>query len=131
MKKDDERFKSLKSEGLILIWNPSTGECFNVNGSFCPLQQVWSIIGKLNVWGNISNAESPQHVDWNSEKSNQWLPLFSKPVDESKLPSLQPGGAESHAVHYEKVDKTKVSRLTQQIERSLKESFMIWRKTSR
>lgn len=37
----------------------------------------------------MSPYDLPQHLDWNFEKSAQWLPLFSKPIPENKLPSLQ------------------------------------------
>jgi len=36
-------------KNAILIWNPSTGEYFNCHDNFCPLQKVWTAIGRLNV----------------------------------------------------------------------------------
>lgn len=88
------------------------------NDNFCPLQKVWAVIGNSNVrryelivlwlnlrecmlgkwyknyilkmWANISEHERPHQLDWDLNKTGTWKPLFSKPVEDSKVSSVQP-----------------------------------------
>jgi len=72
----------------------------------------------------VSLKQRPDELDWEVEKSKDWLPLFPKGISESKLPRLQMGSPA-----FSEADEREGSRLGQRIERHLKESFMKWRQS--
>lgn len=45
----DEKVINKHMKNLVLIWNACTGDYYHANDNFCPLQQVWAMIGSSNV----------------------------------------------------------------------------------
>jgi hypothetical protein len=43
----------------------------------------------LQIWANVSEVERPHQLDWNIGKSKTWLPLFSTPMPDDKIPCVQ------------------------------------------
>lgn len=74
------------------------------------------------MWGNVSAKIRPDELDWEIEKSKDWLPLFPKGISSSKLPRLI-----MEPISFLEADEVEGSRLGQRIERQLKEGFMKWR----
>jgi coiled-coil and C2 domain-containing protein 2A len=121
---DKKISKSMKNS--CLIWNPCSGEYYHANDNFCPLQAVWAVVGNLNMWANVSENERPHQLDWDFSKSSTWKPLFSKPLEENKVSSVQ-----TMEVVFKPADQVQANSLAQRMERHLKDAFMKWRKTSK
>ncbi|XP_013886702.1 coiled-coil and C2 domain-containing protein 2A [Austrofundulus limnaeus] len=104
------------------IWNPSSGQCYETNDPFCPLQTVGCLVNSDNVWFNVQEKASPQNLSLDITKSNLWKPFFSRFFSHPGLSSIQP-----EELVYRRTDKAAAVELQDRIEKILKERIMKWR----
>uniref|UniRef100_A0A3Q2QNJ9 Coiled-coil and C2 domain containing 2A n=1 Tax=Fundulus heteroclitus TaxID=8078 RepID=A0A3Q2QNJ9_FUNHE len=103
------------------IWNPSSGQFYNKDDAFCPLQTVGCLVNADNVWYNVQENPSPLNTNFDITKSNMWKPFFSRSFSHPGLSSVQP-----EELVYRPVDRAAAAEL-QDVEKILKEKIMEWR----
>uniref|UniRef100_A0A3Q3AMX4 Coiled-coil and C2 domain containing 2A n=1 Tax=Kryptolebias marmoratus TaxID=37003 RepID=A0A3Q3AMX4_KRYMA len=104
------------------IWNPSSGQCFEWDDPFCPLQTVGCLVNPDNVWFNVQQKTSPPNMSFDITKSKLWKPFFSRFFSHPGLSSIQP-----EELAYRHADKAAAVELQDRIEKILKEEIMKWR----
>ncbi|XP_033217740.1 coiled-coil and C2 domain-containing protein 2A-like [Belonocnema kinseyi] len=58
-----------------IIWDPETGDCFELGDSRSPLIKVLRLINHQNVWVNAHKIMSPVDLKYNPKVSTDWQPL--------------------------------------------------------
>ncbi|XP_012716702.2 coiled-coil and C2 domain-containing protein 2A isoform X3 [Fundulus heteroclitus] len=104
------------------IWNPSSGQFYNKDDSFCPLQTVGCLVNADNVWYNVQENPSPLNTNFDITKSNMWKPFFSRSFSHPGLSSVQP-----EELVYRPIDRAAAAELQDRVEKILKEKIMEWR----
>uniref|UniRef100_A0A1A7XKZ0 Coiled-coil and C2 domain containing 2A n=1 Tax=Iconisemion striatum TaxID=60296 RepID=A0A1A7XKZ0_9TELE len=104
------------------IWNPSSGQCFDRDDTFCPLQTIGCLVNSDNVWFNIQEKTSPVNMSFDITNTSWWKPFFSRSFSHPGLSSVQP-----EELVYFYTDHSAASELQDRIEKILKEKVMEWR----
>ncbi|XP_050400906.2 coiled-coil and C2 domain-containing protein 2A [Patella vulgata] len=113
----------LTEEGTQMwLWNASTGEHFNVQDSFCPVQVVGCVMNQNNIWANIQPYEKPVQIDFRFNNTSCWRPIFERSFANPVLGAIQP-----ERLHYIDTDKKHAEDLQEKIEQLLKNKIMDWR----
>ncbi|MEQ2178268.1 hypothetical protein GOODEAATRI_012263 [Goodea atripinnis] len=71
------------------IWNPCSGQFYDKDDTFCPLQTVGCLVNSDNVWYNIQENPSPLSTNFDITKANMWKPFFSRSFSHPGLSSVQ------------------------------------------
>uniref|UniRef100_A0A1A8EWC9 Coiled-coil and C2 domain containing 2A n=2 Tax=Nothobranchius korthausae TaxID=1143690 RepID=A0A1A8EWC9_9TELE len=106
----------------FFIWNPSSGQCFERDDTFCPLQTIGCLVNSDNVWFNIQEKTSPVNMSFDITNTSWWKPFFSRSFSHPGLSSVQP-----EELVYFHTDRAAASDLQDRIEKILKEKVMEWR----
>ncbi|XP_015259772.1 PREDICTED: coiled-coil and C2 domain-containing protein 2A [Cyprinodon variegatus] len=104
------------------IWNPSSGQFYEKDDAFCPLQTVGCLVNSDNVWLNIQENPSPLNTNFDITKANMWKPFFSRSFSHPGLSSVQP-----EELVYRQTDVAAAAELQDRVEKILKEKIMEWR----
>uniref|UniRef100_A0A1A8PMW8 Coiled-coil and C2 domain containing 2A n=1 Tax=Nothobranchius pienaari TaxID=704102 RepID=A0A1A8PMW8_9TELE len=104
------------------IWNPSSGQCFERDDTFCPLQTIGCLVNSDNVWFNIQEKTSPVNMSFDITNTSWWKPFFSRSFSHPGLSSVQP-----EELVYFHTDRAAASDLQDRTEKILKEKVMEWR----
>ncbi|KAM4739626.1 coiled-coil and C2 domain-containing protein 2A isoform 2-T2 [Anableps anableps] len=111
-----------REQSGYFIWNPSSGQFYNKDDTFCPLQTVGCLVNSDNVWFNVQENPSPLNTNFDITKANIWKPFFSRSFSHPGLSSVQP-----EELAYRHTDKAAAAELQDRIEKILKEKIMEWR----
>ncbi|XP_035270947.1 coiled-coil and C2 domain-containing protein 2A isoform X2 [Anguilla anguilla] len=109
-------------QSRLVIWNPSSGQCYGQYDTFCPLQAVGCLVSAENVWFNTQVHDAPMRMSFDVSKSKFWKPFFSRAFSDPGLSSVQPD-----QLVYRRTDKTAAVELQDRIEKILREKMMEWR----
>ncbi|XP_033097939.1 coiled-coil and C2 domain-containing protein 2A-like isoform X1 [Anneissia japonica] len=109
-------------DGEYKIWNPSTGEWYYKNDTFCPLKSVMALMNNENIWANIQPSDAPNMMDFDTSKSTCWKPFFHRGFSNPGLSSVQP-----NELVYQETSPQNVLRLQDRIEKELRDAIMNWR----
>ncbi|XP_047231585.1 coiled-coil and C2 domain-containing protein 2A isoform X1 [Girardinichthys multiradiatus] len=104
------------------IWNPCSGQFYDKDDTFCPLQTVGCLVNSDNVWYNIQENPSPLSTNFDITKANMWKPFFSRSFSHPGLSSVQP-----EELIYRHTDRAAAAELQDRVEKILKEKIMEWR----
>ncbi|XP_015783805.2 coiled-coil and C2 domain-containing protein 2A-like [Tetranychus urticae] len=108
------------------VWNPISGEKYNIRDSYIPLNAVGTIFTSENVYANIQKQDHPNRLNYDVTKASCWKPLFNRKFPNPGLTSIQP-----EMIDYEPIDEEYIKQLQNNLEKNLRESLMRWRKNSR
>ncbi|GLH06303.1 Coiled-coil and C2 domain-containing protein 2A [Gryllus bimaculatus] len=114
-----------RGEGEYCLWDPASGQFFDVHSSFCPLRKVFCLINDENIWANVQNVELPQHTKFDVNKRSDWWPAFGRGIG-SPTTSIQP-----QVLEYNNTSPAAVQFLQDKIEKHLRDSLVKWRRTAR
>ncbi|XP_074594810.1 coiled-coil and C2 domain containing 2A [Brevipalpus obovatus] len=107
------------------IWNPMTGEKFNIRDSYIPLHAIGTIFTSENVYANAQKQEHPNRLNYDLTKTSDWRPLFNRKFPNPRLPTVQP-----ETINFESPDPEYVRQLQIELERNLSECLIEWREKS-
>ncbi|KAF6780316.1 hypothetical protein AHF37_00462 [Paragonimus kellicotti] len=120
------------------LWNPSTGDSYSVTNVSCPMRAVYGLVSAQNVWANVQTKHEPWEIDWNLSDRNAWAPLFQKTFQSKKHPSHSVNVKQHSPVLstvqplqliYEELDSREVDLVKFEIEATLRDALMNWRKS--
>ncbi|KAF5398859.1 hypothetical protein PHET_08038 [Paragonimus heterotremus] len=120
------------------LWNPSTGDSYSVNNVSCPMRAVYGLVSAQNVWANVQTKHEPWEIDWDLSDKNAWTPLFQKNVQSKKRPGHSVNVKQQSPVLstvqplrliYEELDNREVDLVKFEIEATLRDALMNWRKS--
>ncbi|XP_050733212.1 coiled-coil and C2 domain-containing protein 2A-like [Eriocheir sinensis] len=115
-----------EAQGEWLVWQPSTGRCYNPRHPFSPLHAVHQLVTQDNIWGNVQKYDDPPRVNLDVSGSG-WRPFFGRGgVRDPGLASVQP-----QRLDLLPPDAEQVKALQERLELSLRDAFMKWRGTNR
>lgn len=109
-----------------MAWNASTGECFDVQDSFCPIQSVGCLINHENIWVNIQPDSQPSRMTFDVNNGKNWRPFFDHKFPNPGLTSIQP-----EKITYVETESAFVDQLRDKIEVTVRNEIMAWRKRFR
>jgi hypothetical protein len=69
--------ESAQTGGRVAFWNAVKGKRFDCKDPLCTLKEVFYVVNKDNVWGNIQPAHAIASTSFNFEDPLQWRPLLS------------------------------------------------------
>ncbi|XP_076825165.1 coiled-coil and C2 domain-containing protein 2A-like isoform X2 [Clavelina lepadiformis] len=105
------------------VWNANTGQHYLATDNLSPLKSIGCLVNGDNIWFNIQPHDQPSKVRFELTRGADWKPFFtSKFPRPPTMQSVQPD-----SLFYVTTDRSYVSRLTDSIERTLKEKIMAWR----
>ncbi|KAK6617101.1 hypothetical protein RUM43_014703 [Polyplax serrata] len=114
-----------KATVKYFIWDPTNGQKYNVDDSFCPLQKVYCVINDQNIWANVQAEEMPRRTRFDLTKRADWFPAFGKNVP-APIVGVQP-----EFIDYKTTSRQAVDFLQDKIEKRLRDNLMKWRKRKR
>ena len=71
-------FILLKKETFSILIDPIYYRTWKLEDKSNTLIKIHTIFNEKNIWFNIQNFEEPWNINYNFERSNQWLSFFSK-----------------------------------------------------
>ena len=71
------------------LWNPITGENYEIENAHCPLRSVGTIIACDNIYGNIQTEVHPSKISYALTNPSCWRPFFGKSYRNPGLASIQ------------------------------------------
>ncbi|KAJ9583994.1 hypothetical protein L9F63_021664, partial [Diploptera punctata] len=107
------------------LWDPASGQKYSIQDNFCPLQKVYCLINDENIWFNVQKEELPWRTRFDITRKSDWWPAFGHSVG-APMGSVQPASLE-----YTVTSLSATQLLQDRIEKTLKDSLMKWRRTSR
>lgn len=110
-----------EESGQYMIWNPGTGQYYNVHDNFCPLISVGCVINDENIFANVQQYEKPAQMNFDLNNSSHWAPFYSRKFPNQHLGSIQP-----ETLFYFTAKKN-VVELQEKLEQHLKNKIMEWR----
>eukprot|EP00039_Didymoeca_costata_P013217 m.197200 g.197200 ORF g.197200 m.197200 type:complete len:1490 (+) comp15709_c0_seq4:147-4616(+) len=112
-------------DSSFLLWNPVSGENYNLNDPFCPLKRIDIVFDNTNVWGNMQPNPNPGNMNFDFGVSKNWKPFFSKSFPRpATLPSIQA------PVDYVMPSPGTVSTLEAKVTNFLREKVRSWREAN-
>lgn len=110
----------------IWVWNASSGQHFNIQDSYSPLQHVYCIISSDNIWANIQKTDIPSQMTFDLNSTKDWRAFFRQKFPNPGLNTIQ-----SSPLNYSPVDQQFAQKLQENLEVMLKDSIMKWRRRFR
>ncbi|XP_066996187.2 coiled-coil and C2 domain-containing protein 2A [Anabrus simplex] len=113
------------------LWDPASGQRYDVRDNLSPLQKVYCLINNKNIWLNIQIEERPGRIRYDVSNIAEWLPAFGRtflfgPIISAPMTSVQPP-----VLDYRQTHMPSVLLLQEKIEKHLRDSLMRWRRTAR
>ncbi len=68
---------SPETAGKVSFWNAVKGKRYDCKDPLCTLKEIFYVVNKENVWGNIQPAHAIASTSFNLEDPLQWRPLLS------------------------------------------------------
>ncbi|XP_033609176.1 coiled-coil and C2 domain-containing protein 2A isoform X2 [Cryptotermes secundus] len=107
------------------LWDPSSGQKYSIQDSFCPLQKVFCLVNDENIWVNVQQEELPWRTRFDISHRSDWRPAFGRSIG-APMGSVQPA-----SLDYTATSVSATQLLQDRIEKQLRDSLMKWRKTAR
>ncbi|RKO85860.1 hypothetical protein BDK51DRAFT_34945, partial [Blyttiomyces helicus] len=113
---------SMPGPAVFRLFNPVTGEKYELRDSHCPLKEIGCVFNGENIWGNIQRYADPARMNFDFHDLASWRPLFLRSFPKPELPSVQM----EHPV-YKSVSDRWVKNLEEKIERAVVSAVEEWR----
>ncbi|CAG9467202.1 unnamed protein product [Pedinophyceae sp. YPF-701] len=79
----------LLPKAALTLWDPVSGQAYDVRDGTLPLRQVDVVMGVDNAWANVQAQTHPLHISWDLDNAREWRALFDLQEPIRKLASLQ------------------------------------------
>ncbi|XP_055907018.1 coiled-coil and C2 domain-containing protein 2A [Eupeodes corollae] len=102
-----------------IVVDPSSGRKYSTKDSYCPVNKVFCIFSKNNIYCNIQSENRVSMMSFDIEDSSCWFPMFNK-----KNPAPL-GGVQK--LNYTYLNSNTISELRKNIERKIMKKISAWR----
>jgi hypothetical protein len=76
---------SPENGGKVAFWNAVRGKRYDSKDPLCTLKEIFYVVNKDNVWGNIQPAQAIGSTLFDLEDQLQWRPLLSPKFREQSM----------------------------------------------
>ena len=69
---------SQDASSRVMFWNAVKGKRYDLADPLCTLKDIFYVVDKDNVWGNVQATQSIASTSFNFEDATSWRPLLTQ-----------------------------------------------------
>ncbi|KAL3768276.1 hypothetical protein ACHAWO_012386 [Cyclotella atomus] len=114
------------SSGDVLLWDATSGCAFSREDDSIPLQKVYCLVSKENIYANLHQETKPHSLDFDLTNPKKWAPLHNT---DDQVP-LDITTIQEETLTYSPPNHSYARELQDELKETIKSAMREWRRTT-